>query len=336
MSSFSLDSIDHSMALDTEMLAVPSGRGDFEASQLKQEEAESARLTGDYTTRLHALTAAMEAGGPTTSLLSARADCLLHLRRPGAALADTEAALKLNPDSAKALKYRGICKAYLGMWIDANADLSSAQRIDFNEDLEPSRRVAAERAAAMEVAEREKRIAEAEVERTKKAEDLEKKKRERVFADFGSQMLTKSGVQTTASAIGRSKLIGVYFSAHWCPPCRQFTPMLAEIYSTIREEESDLLPGLKTDEHALEIVFVSSDRDQKSFEEYYSEQPWVSLPFSEMRVKQELSQKFSVSGIPALFILRSENGTIVDSDGRSTVMQSRGDVRKLFKAWKLL
>ena len=126
MSSFSLDSIDHSMALDTELLAVPSGRGggskrifdgpnmkinvytylplDFEASQLKQEEAESARLTGDYTTRLHALTAAMEAGGPTTSLLSARADCLLHLRRPGAALADTEAALKLNPDSAKALK----------------------------------------------------------------------------------------------------------------------------------------------------------------------------------------------------------------------------------------
>ena len=168
-------------------------------------------------------------------------------------------------------------------------------------------------------------------------------------------MLTKSGVQTTASAIGRSKLIGVYFSAHWvcnnspfaliwlclilflqCPPCRQFTPMLAEIYSTIREEERDLLPGLKTDEHALEIVFVSSDRDQKSFEEYYGEQPWVSLPFSEMRVKQELSQKFSVSGIPALFILRSENGTIVDSDGRSTVMQSRGDVRKLFKAWKLL
>ena len=33
------------------------------------------------------------------------------------------------------------------------------------------------------------------------------------------------------SALADKKLIGFYFSAHWCPPCRLFTPVLAEFYN---------------------------------------------------------------------------------------------------------
>ena len=29
----------------------------------------------------------------------------------------------------------------------------------------------------------------------------------------------------------RSKVIGLYFSAHWCPPCRAFTPKLVRAYT---------------------------------------------------------------------------------------------------------
>jgi hypothetical protein len=119
----------------------------------------------------------MEAAGASTSLLAARADCLLSLRRPGAALGDCNAALALNPDSVKALKYRGICNAYLGRWTDANADLSACQRIDFNEDLEPSRRVANERAAAQELADRAKRAAEEEAEKARRGQEAEKRKK---------------------------------------------------------------------------------------------------------------------------------------------------------------
>jgi hypothetical protein len=111
---------------------------------------------------------------------------------------------------------------------------------------------------------------------------------------------------------------------------------LAETYATIREEEHDLVPGLGRDQHALEIVFVSSDKDEKSFSEYYGTQPWTSLPFAERSAAQELSQKFNVSGIPAFFIISGEDGSVVDSDGRTTVMNARGDASKLLKAWKLL
>lgn len=336
MSSFSLDALDHAMPLDTEILPVPTGGEDYEGSQERREAAASARAEGDFSKAVTLLTEAMELGNASTSILADRAHCLLQLRRPGAALADCNVALQLNPDSAKALKYRGLCNAYLGRWVEAKTDLAAAQSIDFNEDLEPSRRVAAERAAALEVAERERRLAEEEAARKKQQKDAEQRKKDRFLSDFSSQILTKKGNQSSAAALGPAKLIGVYFSAHWCPPCRQFTPMLAEMYDTIREEENDLIPGLGAGQHAFEVVFVSSDRDVKSFEEYYGSQPWMAIPFSEGRTSQELSSKFSVSGIPALFILNGEDGSVVDSDGRSTVMNARGDVKKLLKAWKLI
>ena len=38
--------------------------------------------------------------------------------------------------------------------------------------------------------------------------------------------------------------IGLYFSAHWCPPCRGFTPVLADTYNKIKRQLSNKI--LKT------------------------------------------------------------------------------------------
>ena len=32
-------------------------------------------------------------------------------------------------------------------------------------------------------------------------------------------------------------------------------------------------------ENILEIIFVSSDRDEEGFEEYFGEMPWLALPY---------------------------------------------------------
>merc|ERR1712110_541325 len=32
------------------------------------------------------------------------------------------------------------------------------------------------------------------------------------------------------------KTLGIYFSAHWCPPCRGFTPTLAKHYKAYKEK----------------------------------------------------------------------------------------------------
>jgi nucleoredoxin len=35
------------------------------------------------------------------------------------------------------------------------------------------------------------------------------------------------------SALEGKDLVLYYFSAHWCPPCRQFTPMLKDFYEVM-------------------------------------------------------------------------------------------------------
>ena len=76
------------------------------------------------------------------------------------------------------------------------------------------------------------------------------------------------------SEIQESPLIGIYFSAHWCPPCRGFTPILTKFYNEINKEKKQ-----------IEIIFISFDRDEKSFKEYYDTMPWVTLPFSSDKKK---------------------------------------------------
>jgi hypothetical protein len=59
-----------------------------------------------------------------------------------------------------------------------------------------------------------------------------------------------------------------YFSAQWCPPCQQFTPLLAAKYR-------DIIKSGKQ----FEIVFVSSDRSQGDADACFKDLPWKALPF---------------------------------------------------------
>ena len=70
------------------------------------------------------------------------------------------------------------------------------------------------------------------------------------------------------------KHVGVYYSASWCPPCQKFTPILAAA-----------LPALST--KGLEIVFVSHDRTEAAFEEYYGRMPWLAVPFADEKLRDK-------------------------------------------------
>ena len=140
---------------------------------------------------------------------------------------------------------------------------------------------------------------------------------------FGSTLQTKTGKKSTSDVLGGKTRIGIYFSAHWCPPCRGFTPVLAEFYDQLKEGNPEY----------LEIIFVSSDSDDASFEEYYQTMPWTSIPYSESSVIQALGSKYGVRGIPTFIILDADDGSIKDKDGRSTVASAKGDNSKAVKKW---
>lgn len=123
---------------------------------------------------------------------------------------------------------------------------------------------------------------------------------------LGVQSLkSKSGTVPVADLSG--KFILVYFSAHWCPPCRAFTPQLAKFY---------------TDNHAaknFEVVFASCDQDVSGFEKYYATQPWLAFDFEKDRAAIEaLSAAQGIRGIPALIVFDAD-GKVITKDGRSFV-----------------
>ncbi|CAK0878798.1 unnamed protein product [Prorocentrum cordatum] len=126
---------------------------------------------------------------------------------------------------------------------------------------------------------------------------------------LGHSLLGPGGeVTETAAALSGKGAIALYFSAHWCPPCRGFTPQLAEWYRKDLQAKG------------LEVVFVSSDRDEAAFKEYFADQPWMALPFVERDAKEKLSKMYKVNGIPSLVILDSD-GKIITTEGRVAVSE---------------
>lgn len=95
------------------------------------------------------------------------------------------------------------------------------------------------------------------------------------------------------------KNIIFYFSAKWCGPCRAFLPKLIEEYNKIKSKYSD----------AFEIVFVSSDRDQDSYDDFYSSMPWLALPLEDPR-KSFLKKIFKIRGIPSLVAIGPSGKTV--------------------------
>ena len=124
--------------------------------------------------------------------------------------------------------------------------------------------------------------------------------------------LVRSGNQLPVRQVLEGKtVLAFYFSAHWCPPCRQFTPALAQAYSQSRQ------PGQGG---GVELIFVSSDRSQADMLDYMGEShaDWLAVPFGSPAV-QALSSHFGVRGIPALKVV-GRDGTIISAEGRQEVM----------------
>eukprot|EP00966_Prymnesium_polylepis_P123467 2854704-Prymnesium_polylepis.1 len=71
----------------------------------------------------------------------------------------------------------------------------------------------------------------------------------------------------------------------------------------------------------FEIIFVSSDRDEAAFASYYEEMPWLALPYGERALKNMVSKKYKVQGIPTFVVLEGATAETITLDGRSAIME---------------
>lgn len=98
----------------------------------------------------------------------------------------------------------------------------------------------------------------------------------------------------------KKKLIGLYFSAHWCGPCREFTPGLVAYYNKNAPAHPE-----------FEILFVSNDKTAAAMEGYMRavQMPWPALSFDKVAGNTALT-KYAGSGIPCLVVV-DETGKVV-------------------------
>ncbi|HJX24700.1 MAG TPA: thioredoxin-like domain-containing protein [Chthoniobacterales bacterium] len=120
----------------------------------------------------------------------------------------------------------------------------------------------------------------------------------------GDLVRPRNGVLVHADdeALSHKKLIAFYFSAHWCAPCRKFTPQLVEYYNRIAAQHPE-----------FEIIFFSLDKSESAMEAYMREtnMPWPAIDYQKLKEK-ELLKKNAGDGIPSL-VLVDQTGKLLSS-----------------------
>jgi nucleoredoxin len=111
----------------------------------------------------------------------------------------------------------------------------------------------------------------------------------------GKLMICRDGTITAAddSALENKKLIALYFSGHWCPPCRKFTPQLVDYYNQVEAQHPE-----------FEIVFVSCDRSRFNWETYMRDtrMPWPAVDYDRLGELGDL-RRIGGDGIPSLVLV---------------------------------
>jgi nucleoredoxin len=108
-------------------------------------------------------------------------------------------------------------------------------------------------------------------------------------------------------AFAHKKFIAFYFSAHWCQPCRKFTPQLIDYYNRVAAQHPE-----------FEIVFYSFDKSSTAMAAYMNEtnMPWPAIDFEKLREKEVL-KKNAGNGIPSL-VLVDATGKVLSSSYAGT------------------
>lgn len=124
---------------------------------------------------------------------------------------------------------------------------------------------------------------------------------------LGPELLinTEGNTGNTNALLANVNTIALYFSAHCCPPCQEFTPILKTVYERSWRKQG------------IEVIFISWDQSQPAFKEYYKTMPWLASPFGK---NGHLQGYFDVQGIPSLVLLDAQTNKVITKGGRELAM----------------
>ena len=95
---------------------------------------------------------------------------------------------------------------------------------------------------------------------------------------LGPMLQRQSGLTPTSHALCSAKVVGLYFGAGWCAPCKAFAARLKASYVSSLVKKG------------LHVVFVSWDKDEQGFGECFGPHPWSAVPFGEADRREALAR----------------------------------------------
>lgn len=144
---------------------------------------------------------------------------------------------------------------------------------------------------------------------------------------LGPKLLIDVKTSQKTSKLLNKPLVGLYFSASWCPPCKAFSPILKTFYQANKEN--------------IDIVFVSSDRSLEEFEAYYQTMPsWYAIPADAKaaEIKNDVATRLKIQGIPTLVILNAQGLFVTNRARQQVTNTSYANVSAAYQAlveeWK--
>lgn len=180
---------------------LPMGDASKEVTDEEKDQADEKRNLaaeafneGDYDKSLKQYTAAIELNPGSALLHAKRANVLLKLSKPLAAIRDCDKAIALNPDSSAGYKFRGRAYRLLGKWSEAHKDLVLACKIDYDDtaaewlkEVEPNAKKLTEynRAKQRQVNDKENRERQERVRRAQEANKRAAEESKDSGHDFG-------------------------------------------------------------------------------------------------------------------------------------------------------
>ncbi|KAJ1972724.1 hypothetical protein H4R35_004518 [Dimargaris xerosporica] len=108
------------------------------------------------------------------------------------------------------------------------------------------------------------------------------------------------------ASLFEDKLVGVYFTASWCQPCRVFSPQLATFADRHRDK--------------FIVVVVSLDHHDATLKTYLKKYPlFYAVPFKHQQSYLRLAEKLEIQTLPTLLVCQANTGRPISACGVEAV-----------------
>lgn len=260
-------------------LSVEISEESCDAAQLLKSKAMQAVAENNLKEAIDHLTEAILLYPSSAILYAARASVFVKMMKANAAIRDADAALKINPNSAKGYKSRGMAWSLMGQWETAASDLRLASKLDYDEEIysvlkkaESNVRRIEEHRRKYERLRKEKEARKIQREKHHQSE----KSRDPQVEDPESLASLRDGEVISAHSSGElektlkaaqnlSRVVVLYFTATWCGPCRTMGP----VYTSLAEKYP-------------KVVFLKADIDELN----------------------DIAYRWKVSSVPTFFLVK--------------------------------